>query len=125
MGKFKHYYLTKIVEDQEWHDKDYIIEEAVFNSLIEFWEEEDGEEYIRQFFENTDPYISDEYRDYYREVHKVLTLAYDWAKIRHSEKEKYNYYSFSDEMLSLNNKIKEADTEHLLNIIKYRKHLWV
>ena len=76
MGKFKHYYLTKIVEDQEWHDKDYIIEEAVFNSLIEFWEEEDGEEYIRQFFENTDPYISDEYRDYYREVHKVLTLAY-------------------------------------------------
>lgn len=127
MGKFKHYYLTKIVENEEWHDKDWVIEQAVFNSLIEFWEEngENGEEHLRFQFENSDSNVPDDHRKRFREAYDALKKAYEWAKIRDTEQHKSFEESNIKHSIEMEITCEKMDTEHLLNIIKYRSYMWV
>lgn len=112
-------WLTKHIP-RVWADKDYIIETAVFQSLIHFWEPEgeDGESVLRYQFEgdHITEYDS-EHLLQLRLMHHELKEAYEWAKIR--DKKFEDFTSFENEA-----KLIEIDTGHLLNIIKYRKYLW-
>ncbi len=121
----------------EWNDKDYIIETALFESMVHFWEAEDGEATIRYQFESIeaeDGSGAKEERDVeryltYKKVYRELSECYLWAKVRDQAWE--NLYSNpkigreaveerarQEELLTAN------DTEVLQTIVRFRKYMW-
>lgn len=124
----KNKWLTKIIPNH-WIDKDGLLEEIIAASLIHFVEEEDG-------LNKCDWTASKEHWAAYNK----LTEAYHWFKWRKRAKEN-NWLAMipeTDLLKELSKDEKEIfriahDTEltkqaldnfHILNVIKYRNHLW-
>lgn len=105
-------------------DVDGVFEEVLFNGLISYWEDDNGEETLRYQFEYEDvhyeesPFTNEEIREKSREIYAHMLAAYEWAKIRKQEYESLGYdYNQESELIAI-------DTRHLLNIITHRKYLW-
>lgn len=102
-----------------FRDVDGIYEDVLFNGLVFFWEEDDGEQSMRrQWDRKLDEYDSQERIEESRLVYETLKKAYDWAKVR-QEKYESAYCDFEKE-----EEYAEIDTVHLSNIIKYRQYMW-
>ena len=90
--------------------------------MINFWENDDGEASLRYSYEVYDDLVRDQIRSlddtieeraHHKHIYDTMKKAYDWAKIRNDIE---NYARVLD--------VYEKDTEHLLNIIRYRQYLW-
>lgn len=102
---------------RQFTDVDYLMEQAVFRSLIFFWENDGGEKSMRyQWDRKLDEWDDLEVISRQKEVYELMLAAYNWAKVRDA---KFDDANFEDEK-----KFKEEDTNHLLNIIAYRGYLW-
>lgn len=104
------------------HDKDYFIEQVLFNALIDFWENEEGEESLRyQFEREPDDWMTPQAIEAYeltrihnKKVYDELKEAYEWAKSRKED----TRFEFDDDIF-------DSNTKHLNTIIKHRDRLWV
>jgi len=110
-----------------WIDTDNLIEDVVFQALIEFWEPqgENGEEHLRyQCTLSVDEYagnstISDIRKENAKRkrAYFALKIAYEWAKVRQQKHESAKSFEAMEPYRKL-------DTKHLSAIIRYRGMLW-
>lgn len=130
-----------------WRDADYIIETCVFESLIFFWEEDNGEETVR--FQWECPYGA-EYgmsaedsvarKNERKVVYDRLLAAYNWAKHGRVdgkaayEKALETYYGLGSSKTNqkeglmvvgnLEDYLQKQDTFFLKEIVELRNHMW-
>lgn len=113
-------WFLDICPDQ-WHHKDYFIENTLFAALIHYWESEDGEKDLRHQIDaayEEDVYDSIEQYQMrtrrYQKVYDALRKAYEFAK---------NLQEMDIEQSSSDKTSKEMTT-HLTSIVKYRGFMW-
>lgn len=107
-----------------WSDVDDIFTNVLFAGLIFFWEKDGGGESLECQCTAWDdvPIITPEERASSnadnKRIYDILLAAYNWAKIREAEfdKEPYDYHH--------EERLHDLDTQHLKNIIEYRRYLW-
>lgn len=114
-------------------DKDWLFETTLFEGLIHFWEEDNGEESTRFQYEICDPTSGMYDQDYgseaqkkeryelYRRIYFCMDRAYRWAKVRDQVWE--DLYS-SPWSKDAEENLNMQDTLFLTDIIHYRKYLW-
>ncbi|WEM34424.1 hypothetical protein [Xanthomonas phage X1] len=120
-------WLTKEI-GRRFVDKDYIIETTIFESMIHFWEEDDGERSTRYQFEHYEgpcggkalkPEDQEAYV-YLRKLYADLDKCYRWAKTRKGFwADCYTNYKPENEK-----KLEAEDTYYMNEIIRLRKHMW-
>jgi hypothetical protein len=126
--KLQNNWLRNLIPD-EFTDLDYLFEEVLFEGLIFFWEEDNGEEMLS----NYTLYTEEEGFQARKECFDAMLAAYEWAKPRKKMEPKAPsvHDIGSDAYLKRAEKYwekeiawKEEKTKHLLNIVKYRGQLW-
>lgn len=121
-------WLTKIIP-RTFSDIDYLMEETVFKCLINFWEHDDGEGVLRYQWECVDlkdegfEHMIEQYNER-KQVYLCMKEAYDHAKKRENLTKHLYTINNPKTYIKFKDHLKESDTRHLLNIIRYRKYLW-
>lgn len=122
-------------------DLDTIFEDVLFNGLIFFWEQDGGGESLEH---NSKPWDTEEcgpfkWDNSRKECYDAMKAAYEWGKTREESRpkapeipaERWENVFASDEYgkacIAYENELKRWEAErdtHMLNIIKYKGHLW-
>lgn len=124
-----------------WSDADHLIELCVFESLIYWWTQDNGEESCRYQFETQDHHVEDSFRKNAKDVYDRLLAAYQWASEGRVKAQKdyetaleQNFGKATDlqsdrlrrlEIVNnMENEIIEKDTYFLTEIVKLRRFMW-
>lgn len=109
----------------DWRDKDYFIENALFRGLIHFWENEDGKISTQlQTSIDADEYgmtVVEHLRhvEFYQNMYCALNDAYEFAKIWAACQDEFDKSFTQTEELDY-----ATATKHLQSIVKYRGKMW-
>lgn len=116
-----------------WIDKDTVIETAIFESMIHFWEDEKGEEMQRFQFECIEspcrsaaakPEDQERYAEQ-RRIYSELDKCYRYARMRDQVWEEfYNTPIQGRNGWQKEQAIIDKETEILVKIVQLRKYLW-
>lgn len=126
--KLQNNWLRNLIPD-EFTDLDYLFEEVLFEGLIFFWEEDNGEEELS----NYTLYTEEEDFQSRKECFDAMLAAYEWAKPRKKMEPQAptptnlgseEYRKRAVQYLEAERAWKEETTKHMLNIVKYRGQLW-
>ena len=116
-----------------WVDKDFVIETALFESMIHFWEDERGEEMQRFQFECIESpcrsaALKPEDQEGYlmaRRLYAEMDKVYRYAKVRDQLWEEFWAGKHEPGQGWLKEQeLKEIETEHLISIVKFRGSMW-
>lgn len=118
-NKHPNQWFLDICPDQ-WHDKDFFIENTLFAALIHYWESEDGEKELRSQFEidyDEDTFASKE--DWENRIN-TRKQAYDALKAA------YEFATSYGKMVvdALSDETMDAMTKHMVSIVTYRGLMW-
>jgi hypothetical protein len=105
-----------------WVDKDYLITEVIFESIIHFVEEEhdDFEAGIEEWEKEDETNWPTKHQ--YLNAHYVFRKAYRWAKLRKNVQDKLDTCS---KLYPIYDKImREYDRHFCIEILKVSDHLW-
>lgn len=117
---------------RQFVDKDFIIETTLFQSIIHFWEEDDGEKSMRYQFEAIEgpcggKALKEEDQQAYlaaRKHYAALDRCYRWAKVRDAMwADFYNNYSERKD-LAAGERLESEDEHYLTEIVRLRKYMW-
>lgn len=127
--KLQNNWLRNLIPD-EFTDLDYLFEEVLFEGLIFFWEEDNGDEELG----NYTLYTEEEGFQARKECFDAMLAAYEWAKPRKTMQplpppyevlpNKERYMQLAEVYYQANQKWEAERDLHVLNIVKYRKYLW-
>lgn len=115
-----------------WIDKDTVIETAIFESMIHFWEDEKGEEVLRFQFECIQspcrsaaarPENQERYAEQ-RRIYSELEKCYRYARVRDMVWEEFDNTPAKDRTDHQEQDIIDNETEILVKIVQLRKYLW-
>jgi len=111
---------------------DHIIEDICFSALIDFWENDGGEETLRYQCDyyreeckaNPEDQFSNSRLGRAEDIYNTLAAAYHWALVRDNEYKRIYSLKVKD-WEKTEAEWAAKDNKYLEDIIKYRKHLWV